>query len=124
MSANEMQHGGDHYKMGGQCQHWDFVEANGLGYLEGCASKYVSRWRRKNGVEDLQKADHYIMKLIETGRPNRRAVDEEPIPVSVFAAANGLDWREQEVVEILAHWQTVGSLEHARRILQEMMQDG
>ncbi|MGL6008048.1 MAG: DUF3310 domain-containing protein [Culicoidibacterales bacterium] len=27
--------------------------------------KYLSRWRDKNGVEDLKKAMHYIEKLIE-----------------------------------------------------------
>lgn len=64
MSVNEIQHGGDHYKTGG-VEHWDLVEAFNIPYLEGCASKYVARWRRKNGVEDLKKAQHFLQKRRE-----------------------------------------------------------
>jgi hypothetical protein len=39
--------------------------ANDLGYLEGNVVKYVSRWKNKNGIEDLKKAQHYLAKLIE-----------------------------------------------------------
>ena len=63
-SANSIQHGGNHYK-----QHtyetWDVIADWGLGYFDGNAVKYLSRWRHKNGVEDLRKARHYIDKLIE-----------------------------------------------------------
>jgi hypothetical protein len=32
------------------------VAMEGLGYLEGTAVKYVSRWRSKGGIQDLEKA--------------------------------------------------------------------
>ena len=35
------------------------------GFLEGNAIKYLMRWRRKNGVEDLKKARRYLDWLIE-----------------------------------------------------------
>lgn len=44
---------------------WDYIVSNELGYLEGTAIKYLTRWRKKNGVEDLRKAVHFIEKLIE-----------------------------------------------------------
>lgn len=64
MNANETQVGGAHYK---QFQHetWDVILDWGLGYLDGNAVKYLSRWRHKGGVQDLKKAAHYIQKLIE-----------------------------------------------------------
>lgn len=63
-SANDRQVGGAHY--GGKAiQHWDYVVAQGLGYFEGQITKYVSRWRDKNGLEDLKKARHFLDKLIE-----------------------------------------------------------
>lgn len=66
--ANTMQVGGDHYA--GEYQHWDFVrEVLGNNYLLGNATKYISRWRKKNGVEDLHKALHYIAKARETRVP-------------------------------------------------------
>jgi hypothetical protein len=62
--ANDVQHGGDHYKSKA-IQPWDYITSNHLGYLEGNIVKYVSRWRQKGGVVDLQKAQHYLQKLIE-----------------------------------------------------------
>ena len=41
-----------------------FIETNELGYHEGNVVKYVSRWRNKNGIEDLKKAIWYIERLI------------------------------------------------------------
>ena len=69
VTANDRQVNGDHYKSKA-IQPWDFIAANNLGYFEGNAVKYVSRWRDKGGVEDLRKAIHYIEKLIsiETGK--------------------------------------------------------
>ena len=63
MSANERQVGGDHYKT--PIEPWDFVAANNLGYFEGSIVKYISRWRKKGGIQDLHKAAHYLQKLIE-----------------------------------------------------------
>lgn len=64
MTANERQEGGDHYRTK-VIQPWDYIASNGIPYLEGCAIKYLSRWREKGGVNDLRKARHYIDKLIE-----------------------------------------------------------
>lgn len=43
----------------------DFIHANNIGFIEGNVIKYVSRWRRKDGVDDLRKARTYIDMLIE-----------------------------------------------------------
>jgi hypothetical protein len=66
-SANAVQVGGDHYKTKA-IQPWDYISANKLGYFEGNIVKYVSRWREKGGVADLEKAAHYLQKLIEQER--------------------------------------------------------
>lgn len=62
--ANAVQVGGTHYKHM-RYETWDVIADWGLGYLDGNAVKYLSRWRNKGGVEDLRKARHYIDKLIE-----------------------------------------------------------
>jgi hypothetical protein len=59
-----MQVGGDHY-MDKAIQPWDYIVSNDLGFLEGNIIKYVTRWKDKNGVDDLRKAQHYLAKLIE-----------------------------------------------------------
>jgi hypothetical protein len=62
--ANAVQYGGTHYKQL-KFETWDVILDWKLGYLDGNAVKYLSRWRHKGGVEDLRKAKHYIEKLIE-----------------------------------------------------------
>lgn len=64
MAANDTQHGGVHYKAKA-IQPWDYIVANNIGFLEGNAIKYLTRWREKGGIEDLKKAQHYVEKLIE-----------------------------------------------------------
>ena len=63
-TADVRQIGGNHYKQNA-IQPWTYIVANDLGYLEGNIVKYVSRYRFKNNVEDLRKAQHYLEKLIE-----------------------------------------------------------
>ena len=63
MEANDKQIAGEHYKKA--IQVWDFVHSNDIGYLAGNVIKYVARYKDKNGIEDLEKAKHYIEKLIE-----------------------------------------------------------
>lgn len=62
--ANTRQVGGEHYKHR-TIQPWDYIAANNLGFFEGNIIKYVSRWQEKDGVPDLEKARHYLDKLIE-----------------------------------------------------------
>jgi hypothetical protein len=64
MSANDKQVGGTHYG-GGSRQHWDLVAEFQLDYFQGQITKYVMRWRKKNGIEDLKKAAHFLEKYIE-----------------------------------------------------------
>lgn len=62
--ANKTQVGGDHYRKQ-SIQHWDYVLANDIPYMEAQIIKYVSRHRNKNGIQDLQKAQHFLEKLLE-----------------------------------------------------------
>lgn len=71
MSANDIQHGGDHYKKYGNLQPWDVITAWNLGYLDGTALKYIARWRDKGGVEDIKKAIHFLEKFVEVHEQNR-----------------------------------------------------
>ena len=56
--------GGDHYSKLA-IQPVEYINANKLTYLQGNVIKYVTRYKDKNGIEDLEKAKHYIDMLIE-----------------------------------------------------------
>jgi hypothetical protein len=62
-SALEVQVGGGHYKSR-PIQPIEYIHANGLNYSEGAIVKYITRWRDKNGFEDLEKIKHYVDLLI------------------------------------------------------------
>lgn len=43
----------------------EFIQRNKIGWCEANVIKYVCRWKNKNGIQDLEKAKHYIDLLIE-----------------------------------------------------------
>ena len=43
----------------------DFIIQNEFNFCEGNVIKYISRYKRKNGIEDLKKAKQYIDFLIK-----------------------------------------------------------
>jgi hypothetical protein len=66
MSENPLdrQIGGRHYK-DMAIQPVEYIVKNNIYFIEGCVIKYVSRWRAKGGVEDLEKARHLLDMLID-----------------------------------------------------------
>jgi len=64
MSALDTQIGGSHYK-DMPIQPMEFSMANDLDACQHTIIKYVTRFRQKNGVQDLEKAKHVIDMLIE-----------------------------------------------------------
>lgn len=63
-SAFDIQEGGNHYK-DMKIQVVEFCQRNELNFCESSAIKYLCRHRKKNGIEDLKKAKHFINLLIE-----------------------------------------------------------
>ncbi len=72
--ANDRQVGRGDYQGSGyqtEIQHWDFAAANKFDYFQGQITKYVTRWRQKNGVKDLEKAEHFLQKYLELARAGK-----------------------------------------------------
>ena len=63
-SSLNVQIDGSHYKLLA-IQPVQYIHSNKIGYFEGNVIKYVTRWRDKGGIADLEKAKHYIDLLIE-----------------------------------------------------------
>lgn len=63
-TALQTQVGGTHYTdMAIQPAHYNL--ANNIGWAEGDAISYISRWRNKGGLQDLRKARQTLLLLIE-----------------------------------------------------------
>lgn len=53
-----------HYTQG-RIEVLDFIQDQNLPYLSSTVLKYICRYRYKNGVEDLKKAEYYLRRLID-----------------------------------------------------------
>lgn len=119
------QEGGDHYQ--NDYQHWDLVADIGMGYFPGNATKYVSRWRKKNGLADLKKAMTYIDKMIAIRSVNRNAKFNDPIGngykigVCTERFVAGLDNLERSICEALSFQCDDAMLRVAKRHLQTLI---
>ena len=122
MKANEKQVGGLHYKS--EYEHWDLVLTIPLDYLEGCCTKYVSRARKKNRLQDLHKAMHYLEKLMEVAEFNLRRNLREPeihAEVNRYALANDLTMLEEEFMVSMCLYENNADLQNTRCILEEII---
>ena len=52
----------DHYNKG--IETWDYTTSHNMDFLQGNVVKYVTRFRDKDGMKDLRKAQQYLEKLI------------------------------------------------------------
>ena len=66
---------GDHYKNMG-IQPWEIIEKNGLDYFEGAALKYLLRWRKKDGIIDLDKVIHYVERIKELAQTGHYKIEQ------------------------------------------------
>ena len=58
----------DYYR--GGIETADYIESNKMDYFQGNVIKYVTRFKRKNGLEDLKKAEWYLQRLIRQYESN------------------------------------------------------
>lgn len=135
-TANDRQVGGKHYKR--RYEHWDWVLDTKLGYLEGCATKYLSRWWLKGGITDIDKALHYLDKAIETARQMeqiRKTAIVQMVPYTdtieaawlrythtqtqQFAAAYELNVHEHVIMAVIASWISCSDLRTAYNLLTD-----
>lgn len=113
--AQVEQIGGSHYKA--QYQHWDYCKDTNMGYLEGNATKYLMRWDKKNGLEDLRKSLSYVKKLMVG---NEYAIRVPPTQSHLFERMcdeNGVGDMERVIMYSIFHWQSYANLELAREQL-------
>lgn len=124
-NPNAMQVGGDHYHHS-DYQVWDFIEKHGLGGLEMNIIKYVCRWRDKgNGIMDLEKAIHFLDKLIDLHK-HRGRVPKGCASISdtqYFSAMQDLTDPEEFAVTVISRWSCVGDLLGCRSVIQQLIED-
>lgn len=124
MSVNDKQVGGSHYRS--NCSHWDYcIEAN-VPYLEGCASKYLVRWRKKNGLQDLEKAQHYMEKRLDSIMHYRgcvRGARKSKALFNQFLKDNEIPTEEAAIIDLVMHWKSVVEVSEAIDRIKKLIAD-
>lgn len=118
--VNLKQVGGNHYRT--KYQHWDFMIKYDVPYMEGQLTRYVTRARKKNGIEDMEKGVHYIEKVLSLSvYDNIQTKRGKGIPlwdIKDFCEANSLNHQESVLVTNILTWETPEDL---HRIQQDMV---
>lgn len=115
--SSTAQVGGDHYKAA--VQHWDLMVKYDIEYLLGNASKYLVRWKKKGGIEDLKKALSYLDRWLE--EKGRRVVCFVPLPeLEEWMNSIDLGPTEQDVIERIHCY---GHIPEAAELLRDFIYD-
>jgi hypothetical protein len=126
MNPNDIQIGGAHYRTNHGLQHWDLIDKYNVGYLEGVATKYLTRHRRKDGLRDVQKCLHFIQKLASCRRDMPYAEQSARMPrvpypvIADYLRDNACGPRESEAITLLLTWRATSSLSLAEEIVKQI----
>lgn len=115
-SANDRQVGGDHYKA--DFQHWDLMIKARVPYMEGLTTRYLLRYKRKKGAEDLQKGIHCIVKTRESWLTLCPLYTDRPLIRRLLNSYPELpDDMQRAIVKVLT-WQQPEDLYKAEELVQ------
>ena len=108
MNVLDTQVGGSHYT-DMNTQPLDLIVGLGLSFLQGNAIKYLSRYPRKGGVEDLLKARDYCRKahaLLDSNPTTECYQTRATLAVDAYCETNGMvgDVREAILSIVLFSW--------------------
>lgn len=116
---NDKQIGGRHYESA--YQHWDFMLDVSMPYLPAQVIKYITRWKKKNGVQDLEKALHFLEKYIEV---EGRKTLEKYGKMNRYLEENQIETGEVFVIQHLLNYHTgmMSELQQAADIIKGLIE--
>ena len=127
MKASEKQVGGTHYRTApGGLGHWDYCVIASVPYLEGCASKYLTRWRDKGGLQDLEKAIHYLERRLEAVANYQgviKGANKSIAKFEEFLKSNSIPELDAGIIDIIMHWKRPAELACAIHDIEDMIKN-
>ena len=98
MNALEKQVGGEHYK-NNAFQPIQLIVALNLNFIEGCIIKYITRYKNKNGVQDIMKCIHYSELAKELNHVNSRFLNaKDHNLVNKYYELNNLTGMQRDII--------------------------
>ena len=90
--------GGTHYS-DMKIEPVELITALDLDFVQGCIVKYVSRYKNKNGVEDLLKARHYCIIGKQTPHYIEDRLDSgQALMLKMYCMLNGIEDAENMII--------------------------
>lgn len=113
--------GGSHY--GTKYGHWDYCKDAETPYLEGHATKYLVRWEKKGGIQDLEKSLSFVEKIMvgnENTNCDRGANQYEDLLNRMLDENDVGDFERTAITSIL-HWQSYEDLQLVHESLKQFI---
>ena len=98
-SALDEQVGGDHYKKLG-VQPVELIRDINANFFQGNVIKYITRYKDKNGIKDLEKARHYLELMRELKPQTDTKLSKEYLleAVANYSTGNNLGDFERDII--------------------------
>lgn len=98
-----------------------FFTANKLNFAEANAIKYISRYKNKNGLEDIKKAEHYLQILEDAIKAqhfgiNTRNVENMSIPPQEYCKQNNITGDNAEFISSIC----ANDFKKARELIKQI----
>lgn len=116
-NALQVQVGGDHYKNRAM-QPIELITKTRCTFIQGCIWKYITRYKEKNGKEDIQKCIHYAqlaIQLKDNGQLGYRKLDI----VREYCKVNNLSKEQEAVIMLTAYDSYQRVIDECKVMLEE-----
>ena len=102
-SALDEQVGGDHYRKLG-IQPIELIRDINDNFFQGNVIKYVTRYKDKNGIKDLEKAKHYLelMRELHPDNNSNKITSYEIDSVNEYICVNNIDTDAAKIIRIVS----------------------
>lgn len=117
MKAIENQVGGSHYK-DMAFQPIELIAALRCSFIQGCIIKYISRYKNKNGAQDIKKCIHYAQLAIELD--DKRRCNDKALSMNInkYILKNKLTILQRRIITQAVYNNYVQVIQYCKELLQ------
>lgn len=117
MKAIESQVGGSHYK-DMAFQPIELIAALRCSFIQGCIIKYISRYKNKNGAQDIRKCIHYAQLAIELD--DKRRCNDKALSMNInrYILKNKLTILQRKIITQAVYNNYIQVIQYCKELLR------
>lgn len=117
MKAIESQVGGSYYK-DMAFQPIELIAALRCSFIQGCIIKYISRYKNKNGAQDIKKCIHYAQLAIELD--DKRRCNDKALSMNInkYILKNKLIILQRRIITQAIYNNYIQVIQYCKELLQ------